>query len=178
MTARTSSLAVNSRCGENSKCPIWCRLQEIGSHFFFLSCTHTTHASNDLVGLTASDRAVSILRPENRDRVGFVTQLSAQERYIKAKELIRMVAEVAERKISLFDWLDLNQQLLERKFPFGRHALGRSKSPSPHLLRYGSPSASTPNLNTQFPDASTPQSFPALPRPSWVPAFRPLALRS
>src|SRR5260221_9355765 len=43
---RTYSLSVNSREDRKSKCPIWCRLREIGSHFSFFSCTHTcTHAS-------------------------------------------------------------------------------------------------------------------------------------
>src|SRR6267378_5382812 len=28
--------SVNSRGSGNSKCPIWCRLREIGSHFYFL----------------------------------------------------------------------------------------------------------------------------------------------
>src|SRR5260370_2898483 len=41
---RTYSLSVNSREDEKSKCPIWCRLREIGSHFSFCSCTHScTH---------------------------------------------------------------------------------------------------------------------------------------
>jgi len=43
---RTYSLSVNSRTDRKSKCPIWCRLREIGSHFFFFSCTHTcTHGA-------------------------------------------------------------------------------------------------------------------------------------
>jgi hypothetical protein len=43
---RTYSLSVNSREDRKSKCPIWCRLREIGSHFSSLSCTHScTHVS-------------------------------------------------------------------------------------------------------------------------------------
>src|SRR5258707_12269861 len=46
---------VNSRNDRKSKCPIWCRLREIGSHFSFFSCTHTcTHASSSESGCTAS----------------------------------------------------------------------------------------------------------------------------
>src|SRR5882724_10932757 len=52
---RTYSLSVNSRNDRKSKCPIWCRLREIGSHFSFFSCTHTcTHASSSESGCTAS----------------------------------------------------------------------------------------------------------------------------
>src|SRR5580704_13549139 len=41
---RTYSLSVNSRNDRKSKCPIWCRLREIGSHFSFFGCTQTcTH---------------------------------------------------------------------------------------------------------------------------------------
>src|SRR5258708_4860563 len=43
---RTYSLSVNSRNDRKSKCPIWCRLREIGSHFSLFSCTHTcTHST-------------------------------------------------------------------------------------------------------------------------------------
>src|SRR5438477_8914798 len=38
---RTSNPSVNSRNDRKSKCPIWCRLREIGSHFSLFSCTHT-----------------------------------------------------------------------------------------------------------------------------------------
>jgi hypothetical protein len=38
---RTYSLSVNSRGGQKSKCPIWCRLQEIGSHFSYSNCTQS-----------------------------------------------------------------------------------------------------------------------------------------
>ena len=36
---RTSNISVNSREWRKSKCPIWCRLREIGSHFPLSSCT-------------------------------------------------------------------------------------------------------------------------------------------
>ena len=53
---RTSNISVNSRWSPKSKCPIWCRLQEIGSHFFFACCTYScTHARPDL----CSDRSVT-----------------------------------------------------------------------------------------------------------------------
>jgi hypothetical protein len=48
---RTSNPSVNSREDRKSKCPIWCRLGEIGSHFSFFSCTHTcTHAYDVRMG--------------------------------------------------------------------------------------------------------------------------------
>src|SRR5439155_22970389 len=37
---------VNSRKDRKSKCPIWCRLREIESHFSFFSCTHASSSES------------------------------------------------------------------------------------------------------------------------------------
>src|SRR6266436_2023264 len=37
----TVNPSVNSRGGQKSKCPIWCRLRELPSHFSFSSCTQS-----------------------------------------------------------------------------------------------------------------------------------------
>src|SRR5580704_15241676 len=58
---RTYSLSVNSRNDRKSKCPIWCRLREIGSHFSFFSCTQTcTHAYDFRMGGHWSAMAIAI----------------------------------------------------------------------------------------------------------------------
>src|SRR6266404_5454080 len=51
---RTYSLSVNSRKDRKSKCPIWCRLREIGSQFSFFGCTHScTHAGDSFGDISA-----------------------------------------------------------------------------------------------------------------------------
>ena len=40
-----ATLRFNSRWSLELKRPIWCRVQGIGSHFFFSSCTHAYRAS-------------------------------------------------------------------------------------------------------------------------------------
>src|SRR6266478_10209843 len=52
---------VNSRGGEKSKCPIWCRLQEIGSHFPHSSCTQSCTQTSDLRSLCRWHSAVTIV---------------------------------------------------------------------------------------------------------------------
>jgi hypothetical protein len=62
---RTYSLSVNSREDQKSKCPIWCRLREIGSHFSFFSCTHTcTHPYDSrMQGNRSALRLVEVADP-------------------------------------------------------------------------------------------------------------------
>src|SRR5258708_3871726 len=64
---RTYSLSVNSRNDPKSKCPIWCRLREIGSHFSFFGGTHTCTHGNDFLMVVIREQSGSLRRVRKGD---------------------------------------------------------------------------------------------------------------
>jgi hypothetical protein len=68
--------SVNSREDLKSKCPIWCRLRKIGSHFSFFSCTNTcTHIYDVRMGGHRSTiRLVEVADPTGTTSEGTLGQ--------------------------------------------------------------------------------------------------------
>src|SRR5713226_7443280 len=78
---------VNSRNDRKSKCPIWCRLREIGSHFSFFSCTHTcTHGYDFRIdGCQSAIRFVEVADLLSLPTTGLLARIASEYAVIQAK---------------------------------------------------------------------------------------------